>query len=343
MKLLIVDDELWSRQLIKNIINWQDYGFDKVYEAEDGLEGLDILSKVTIDLTITDMRMSGMDGVEFLETIRKRDDTTEVIVMSGYDDFKYIHEALRTKAVDYLLKPIVKAELVQAVTTGIERINERKSYQTIDDILLREDLKKEVNNYYEHKNKIFKAIMTFDEGLLIKQIDEIDERYFSIEQQRLQEYIKIDLGRMIYKLKQDYLVTDKIDDWQNLSFSVIKNQIIATFKKIQESKIDKKIDIFDIQKYIDTHFADAISLSDIANMYFVSKEHLSRLFKKQVGMTVQNYIIERRIDNAKRLLRRHRQISISTISMMSGYLDIQYFYRVFKRLTGLTPQEYKET
>lgn len=342
MNLLIVDDELWSRQLIRHILKWHQYGFKNIYEAEDGQEALDVLEKHDIDLTITDMKMSGMDGVELLENMRKKDYQTEVIVMSGYDEFRYIHVALKTKAIDYLLKPIVKEELIKAVRVGMDRIQESRSYNQIEHMLQRDDIKKELNKYYEYKSKLFKSISSVDEALLIKHVDLIDEAFFLVDQKQLGEYIKIDLGRLISKFEQDYEMKSMDIEWIHADFDLIKDRLFNIFKRIKETKVDKKLDILEIQKYIDTHFSDAISLSDIADMYYVSKEHLSRLFKKEVHMTVQNYITEKRIENAKRLLRRHQIISISTISMMSGYLDVQYFYRVFKRLTHMTPQAYKE-
>lgn len=341
MKLLIVDDELWSRQLIKNILNWYHLGFEQVFEAEDGEDAIVCLDKHNVDLTITDMRMPGMDGVKLLETLREKNYKTEVIVMSGYDEFDYIHEALKTKAVDYLLKPIVKEELLEAVKTGIDHINEAKSYHYIEEILEREDLKKEINLYYELKHQVFKALSTVDDSLLYKTIDKVEENYFLKDHKLLGQYIKMDLGRLITKWAQETRLVLEPQDWEKVSFDAIKQALEKVFKRIKETKVEKKLDILDIQKYIDVHYADAISLADIANQYYVSKEHLSRLFKKQVGETVQTYITQKRIAGAKRLLRKHQKISISTISKMSGYMDVQYFYRVFKRYTGMTPQDYK--
>ncbi len=126
-----------------------------------------------------------------------------------------------------------------------------------------------------------------------------------------------------------------------MTFDEFKYEIMKICVHIKDITLKEKIDILDIQKYIDNHFYETINLVDIAKKYHVSKEHLSRIFKKEVGVSVQNYIIEKRIEYAKRLLMRNGLLSIKTISIMSGYLDLQYFYRVFKRKVGVTPSDYR--
>lgn len=111
LKVLIIDDEPWSRQVVKSLGAWEEHGMQVIGEAEDGIEGLELVEKLHPGLVITDMRMPGLDGVELLERLKHQYPEVQIIVMSGYDDFVYLKQAIRSKAVEYLLKPVDRAEL----------------------------------------------------------------------------------------------------------------------------------------------------------------------------------------------------------------------------------------
>lgn len=343
MKLLIVDDELWSRQLIKKVIDWNTYGVTEIVEATNGEEAITILNKESIALIITDMRMPKVDGAQLLQHVRTHNYQTEIIVMSGYEDYKYLHEALKTKAIDYLLKPIVKTEITQAVERAIDIIRENRSYQYIEEILRYEDLKAELNKYYEIKNLLYKSLIMTDEKKQFIELNRLDKLLSSQKvNEQLSRFIYTDMYRFIFRLQREYKIDNNtVNHSSNSTFEDIQDKVLSIAQEIINKEVYKKIQILDVQKYIDNHFTESITLSDIADIYHVSKEHLSRLFKKDVGISVQQYITNKKIAYGKQLLKRHKTISVSTISVMLGYLDIQYFYRVFKKETGTTPVVYR--
>ncbi len=100
-----------------------------------------------------------------------------------------------------------------------------------------------------------------------------------------------------------------------------------------------KTTIDSVREYIDAHFCERIQRSDIANRFFMSEDYLSHLFRKQFRVTIPQYVNQRRIDYAAELLR--RGYSVSEVSMECGFENIPYFSTVFKRLTGVTPSEYR--
>ena len=83
------------------------------------------------------------------------------------------------------------------------------------------------------------------------------------------------------------------------------------------------------------------SLSNLANDLYISKEHLSRIFKKETKMTVANYTNYSKITEAKKLLDEKSQ-SIINISSMLGFSNSSYFSKVFKEIVGVTPKNYKK-
>ncbi len=107
----IIDDESWIREGLSEHIDWERIGIELVGSFEDGLEALQEIRNNPIDIIMTDIRMPNMTGLEFLAELRKIEmnhpDTpsSKVVIMSGFDDFKYAQEAMRLGASDYLLKP----------------------------------------------------------------------------------------------------------------------------------------------------------------------------------------------------------------------------------------------
>lgn len=111
MKVLIVDDEKSSRETIKRLAHFEQLGFGCVLEAVNGREAVEKITEHGPELVITDMNMPVMDGIELLTMIERMARPINVIVISGYSDYNYMKAAIRTKVVDYILKPIREQEL----------------------------------------------------------------------------------------------------------------------------------------------------------------------------------------------------------------------------------------
>ncbi|MGN1021847.1 MAG: AraC family transcriptional regulator [Aristaeellaceae bacterium] len=92
--------------------------------------------------------------------------------------------------------------------------------------------------------------------------------------------------------------------------------------------------------YIDAHLADELSVKELAGACFISADHLTRLFKKKFGMTVSEYIQDKRIRLAAELLTRG-DLSISAVSNTVGFGNYSYFTEQFKKRYGVTPREYQ--
>ncbi len=97
-----------------------------------------------------------------------------------------------------------------------------------------------------------------------------------------------------------------------------------------------------IKCYITGHLSEKITLQAIADSVHLTPEYCCSLFKKQTGKTVFAYILDQRINAAKRLIVIN-EMSLQNIAAELGFTDYNYFSRTFKRITGLTPSEYKQT
>jgi AraC-like DNA-binding protein len=92
--------------------------------------------------------------------------------------------------------------------------------------------------------------------------------------------------------------------------------------------------------YIENHLADPISASDIACQLGITTDHLGRVFKNSMGMSIGMCLVRCRMAKARRLLSEGR-LSIQTIARSSGYRDARHFSRIFKREAGLLPSEWR--
>lgn len=104
-KLLICDDERRIREGIRQTVDWESIGIGLVGTAADGEEGWAWVCEHRPELVLTDIRMPKMDGLDLLNKIMVTFPYTKVILLTGYDEFKYAQQAVRSRAYDYIMKP----------------------------------------------------------------------------------------------------------------------------------------------------------------------------------------------------------------------------------------------
>lgn len=141
LKVLIADDDSIIRQGLKTIIEKRTSGFQIVGEAANGEDALKVIIENEIDILITDIKMPIMDGVRLIKEIRKLGKSTKIIVLSGFDEYKFVRETLKNGAVDYLLKPIEKRVLIELLKK-LEIILENEKKQAEELIILNHNLEK---------------------------------------------------------------------------------------------------------------------------------------------------------------------------------------------------------
>lgn len=93
-------------------------------------------------------------------------------------------------------------------------------------------------------------------------------------------------------------------------------------------------------EYIDLHFADSFTLEDLSELIQVTPQHLCRLFRENMGLRPLEYVTQKRIRAAQEYLS-GSQYSIAEISVLCGYDNVNYFYRMFRKYTGSTPAAYR--
>ena len=122
LKVLAADDEYWIRENLRTIIDWQALGLELLPMAQDGEDALRKMEECPADIVITDINMPYISGVELMEQLKSRWPETAILVLSGYSDFEYVHKALLCGALDYVLKPLNRSKLMEALSRAIEQV-----------------------------------------------------------------------------------------------------------------------------------------------------------------------------------------------------------------------------
>lgn len=119
MKILIVDDETLTREGIITNINWQQFGITDIYEADDGIHGIEQAKQYQPNIILSDIRMPRMNGIEMVLEIQKILPDVSIIFMSGYSDKEYLKAAIKLKAISYVEKPIDATEIEASIKSAL--------------------------------------------------------------------------------------------------------------------------------------------------------------------------------------------------------------------------------
>lgn len=120
-KMVIVDDEQYSREGMKKILRWEKFDIEIAAVADSAKAGIEAAKKYKPDIVITDIKMNSMDGLEMIEEIKKFL-KCEFIVISGYSVFEYAQRAIKAEVINYLLKPVSRTDLEAAILKCIAKI-----------------------------------------------------------------------------------------------------------------------------------------------------------------------------------------------------------------------------
>lgn len=142
-KVLLVDDERFILEGLKQIIKWEEHGLEIVGEASDGLQALKRIEELNVNILITDLKMPFMDGLELIRQLRLTNKNIRVIILSGFDDFLFVREAAKMGIENYLLKPVNQEELSLTLQNTVEHINlelHKKIKQRKDESIIKENI-----------------------------------------------------------------------------------------------------------------------------------------------------------------------------------------------------------
>lgn len=156
IKVFLCEDEFVVREGIKNNIDWAGKGYEFTGEASDGELALPLIRKLEPDIVITDIKMPFMDGLELSRIIRKELPFTEIVILSGYEEFDYAKQAITIGVAQYLTKPISGDDLLAELDSLREKIIKSKEERA-----LKEQFKKEMEeNDRRERSDLFSYLVS---------------------------------------------------------------------------------------------------------------------------------------------------------------------------------------
>ncbi|MDH2999094.1 hypothetical protein A1D22_04355 [Pasteurellaceae bacterium LFhippo2] len=324
--ILIVEDEAIELAVLKKVISNSIEGAE-IFTANTGREAVEWIDKLTkIDLMLVDINIPLPNGLEVIRYLREKSKETKILVITANDDIDMARNMFSLKVDDYLLKPVKTQDLVECVKRTL-------SFDEEKELTLKQD-KALLLNYLENFEYSLWAEYLIDDLLKERSSGHLVDLFYQIIQHKELSipYFsknKQQLNSTAYNCKNFYKIIRLLMQ--------ITNDIFDLAYKQNDNKIEP---IKRAQYYIDRHIFQDVNLDDVADKTFISTCYLSRLYKKHFGISFSQYVAERKIELAKILLR-HSDLQINQIALELSYNDVNYFCRLFKKVTEITPSDYR--
>lgn len=118
--LLIVDDNPWVREELKNILDWNSLGIEIADICANGKDAMEQADIVNPDIILADIAMPIMNGIELAKKLKETGSSTKVIFMSAYSEFNFAKSAIDMAIYGYVLKPIIPEELAAVINKVLD-------------------------------------------------------------------------------------------------------------------------------------------------------------------------------------------------------------------------------
>ena len=355
---VIIDDEPWTREVVKHLGHWKEFGLTIIGEASDGDLGLEMVRELRPDIILTDVRMPYLNGIDLVRTLRAENNKSQVIFFSGYDDSSYIRSALRLGASDYLLKPIKPNELNERLKTCVGAIKKNKAEKTGANAVITEAPgfinASWAKPFYLLCRDLQLALQAGEINIVEKKLGEIRTLLTQNEGETPHSSALIQVYYAIMGILQRYISdsgygVDEVFGKSNTAFVFGRDSTSAElFRYAQEllgiavvrvselTRNSSKLNLDTVREFVKESYTRGITLEETAAHFFVTKEYLSKVFKMKFGEGFTEYVTKLRMERALRLMSEY-DIAIKDIGPAVGYFDTAHFYRVFKKHFGFTP------
>jgi two-component system response regulator YesN len=411
-KVFLVEDEIITREGIRDTVDWGAAGYQLCGEAPDGEIALPLIRERRPDVLITDIKMPFMDGLQLCRILRETLPATKIIILSGHDEFKYAQEAIQIGVTEYLLKPIAPRDLLTALRKVAAQLDEERrtsanllelqAQRATDQSRLRERCLLNLVAGTISSAELIEQAQQLSIDLLApcyqvmviravpragppdlppyrmyQQVDEIIGDHLGAEastlafKQGLEETVLILKGGEADHLQAraqqlavalQRLIAERTACLAAIGVGPVAERLgaipqsfaqalaqlgpgapaapEATLAQQHEPSHSAAL-IARARGYIDAHYADPeISLGQVAAQVLLSPTYFSVVFSREVGETFIEYLTNVRIRKAVELLRT-TSLTSSEIGYRIGYHNPRYFYSVFRKVTGLPPNEFR--
>jgi two-component system response regulator YesN len=345
MNVLIVDDEAPVKRSLTHIIERELPHFHVVCIADNGLEALKHIEELRPDLIITDVKMPELDGLQLSREIRKRGYSMEIIVVSGYNDYSYLREALQHGVMDYLLKPVDPDEVVATLGRVYERHQNRQKELMGKQVWL--------SDHKVHIQKLAESIWFLQEEQVWEQVKELGVATRSSADTGASQTVELCMQWMtmvnaeLKQLSGGKLSMEEHSEFRELSTSThpmqeVKQLINTLMDEIRRMRNwgSHRI-VLNALDYIQLNFSkESLSLGEIADAVGMSATYFSKCFRAEMGVSCTQHITRLRMKKAMELLS-DPSFKVYEVAHATGFNEYAHFAKVFKKTFDFSPSEYR--
>ena len=304
LRLLIADDEMIERQVLYKTLQKNLGDRCRIFQAANGREALKIYEEEKIQIVILDIEMPGINGIEAAQRIRQADKDCCIIFLTAFDEFSYAKKAITVRALDYLLKPYDEQELMLVVEEAMRLAAEFQANR------------QEAGYQANRPASGYQANRPASGYQANRPASGYQASRPAAGHQASQP---AGPGQKNELPETGLPVGDDMEDGGQVRLS-----------KVTEI----------ISHYIETNYMYDISMQDLARHMNYSEAYFCKLFKQCFHKNFTSYLTEFRVAEAKKMLE-EPTVNVKEIGKAVGYADSNYFAKVFKRITGQSPTEYR--
>lgn len=370
-RVFAVDDEPSVLEGLKIMIPWSKLDFELCGEASNGQDALLKIEMLHPHLIITDICMPNKSGLEFINEVRKLDTDTEFVILSGYAEFAYVQEAMRYQACSYLLKPLDKDEMI-SVLNNIKNKLDSKFLADYGFSLADIETFKKGQNFFVQDTDIYMSDEESDSILWKSVRDNFDEElYTALKLMNYQDAIKLidelfdffksknislanarvmvnsyvyHILRIAYEWKIRLNTILQYDSSMGWNFAKLKSYITDILSQtiglmLEDRRKNSQRYLYEVKTYIEKNYEKELSVSLLAEMFFLEAGYLGDAFNRKFGCSINEYQHRMRITEAIQLIET-TDMKLSDISTLVGYNNYNNFFSHFGKITHIKPTQY---
>ncbi len=319
-RVLIADDERIERMILYQVLERNLRDRCEIVQAENGREALEVYAREKVQIAILDIEMPGIDGIEAARRIRQADPWCSIIFLTAFDEFAYARQAITVRALDYLLKPCDEKELMLVLEEAIR---------------LAEEHDRQARQSAEGDRQ---ARQSAEGDRQVRQPAEGDRQVRQAEGSGRQDGLSVGWEGQACLSGRAERRNGQAEGGLGQAGAPGEPRPWGTGAEESGGLTGKVAEL--AYRYIRENYRRDISMQDLAGAMNYSEAYFCKLFKQCFNKNFTAYLTEYRVKEAKRLLEQPT-INVKEVGKAVGYMDPNYFARVFKRITGQTPTEYR--